>query len=286
MFESGLPLHEELERSLAYAMETRGKELRLRITLACCNVLRIPENMGLLAAEAIEKFHLASLIFDDMPCMDDASMRRGHACLHTVYGEEISTLTALGLIHESYMNLWEFSLLSGRAYAPGILRLVNDCLGCKGIINGQMWDLKPRGMEHNPEAVRQIARLKTGSLLRLCLLLPALAKGENADALAALEIVASRWAEAYQGVDDLVDTGDLESVEGKDKEQDVAKGRPNLGFSLGSESAIECVRGLLDESLEAITALEEQRSGWRVLREIQAEIVSKLEAKTGCQLAA
>jgi len=205
-------------------------------------------------AVAAEYFHSASLIFDDMPSMDDAMERRGRPCPHLVHGEAAATLGALALITRAYALLWEAigdRSSSGRAAAA----LVSECLGIAGILDGQARDVHFHREGASPEVVAEVAVAKTVPLIRLAMVLPAVVAGEDAETLDRLERLAAAWGLAYQILDDFKDRlfGSAES--GKTTGRDAGLGRPNLPDLAGPRPALARLRRLLVESRGLLQAL-------------------------------
>jgi geranylgeranyl pyrophosphate synthase len=151
-------------------------------------------------ATAVEYFHTASLLLDDLPCMDSALERRGKPCTYIRFGEATAVLAAQAFIARAYdMLMWELCELpiSRQVMAR---RCIRDCVGVGGILNGQSKDL------HSSRASKsEIAAGKTGSLFRLALVLPALMGDATPDQIQQLEAQAARWGLCYQALDDLRD---------------------------------------------------------------------------------
>ncbi|HKH44497.1 MAG TPA: polyprenyl synthetase family protein [Thermoanaerobaculia bacterium] len=215
----------------------------------------LPAERALKLAVAAEYFHSASLIFDDMPSMDDATERRGRPCPHLVHGEAAATLGALALITRAYALLWE-AIGDG----PGTRRaaaaaLVGECLGIAGILDGQARDVHFRREGASPEGVAEVAVAKTVPLIRLAMVLPAMVAGEDAETLDRLERLAAAWGLAYQILDDFKDRlfGSAES--GKTAGRDAGLGRPNLPDLAGPRPALARLRRLLVEARGLIDAL-------------------------------
>ncbi|HSK76171.1 MAG TPA: polyprenyl synthetase family protein [Thermoanaerobaculia bacterium] len=206
-------------------------------------------------AVAVEYFHSASLLFDDMPSMDDARERRGHPCPHVVYGEAATTLGALALITRAYALLWEAIGEGPGSRRTAAAALVSECLGLGGILDGQARDVHFRRDGASPEAVAEVAVAKTVPLIRLALVLPALVAGEGAETLGRLERLAASWGLAYQILDDFKDglMGDEEA--GKTTGRDAGLGRPNLPALTGPRRALARLRHLLAQSRAIVDKL-------------------------------
>ncbi len=220
-------------------------------------------------AVAIEYFHTASLIFDDMPNMDDAQERRGHSCPHLVHGEAAATLGALALINQGYALLWQAigTLPADRSTAAA--SLVSSCLGASGILNGQARDLHFDAAEHSAEEVLKVAEGKTVTLIRLTLSLPAIVAGVSSTGLARLDRLASVWGLAYQILDDFKDCLMSRAETGKSAGKDQQLGRPNFPGISGPEKAMDKLSALLAEGREVLALLCADGDRWSRLGHVQ-----------------
>jgi geranylgeranyl pyrophosphate synthase len=148
-----------------------------------------------------------------------------------VHGEAAALLAALAFVHRGYARLW-----SALAEAPGpfrrrAARLVDECLGLDGILDGQARDVHFDARRASAAEVVSIAEGKTVTLLRLALVLPALVAGSTPRWLARLERLARAWGLAYQILDDL--------AEPAADADDARRGRPNLALVAGETAARE-----------------------------------------------
>ncbi len=221
-------------------------------------------------AIAIEYFHTASLIFDDMPSMDDAQQRRGHPCPHLVHGEAAATLGALALINQGYALLWQAigTLPADRSRVAA--DLVSSCLGTSGILDGQARDLHFDTAERSAEEVLEVAEGKTVTLIRLTLGLPAIIAGVSRTGLTRLDRLASVWGLAYQVLDDFKDCLMSRAETGKSGCKDRQLGRPNLPGVSGPENAMDKLSALLAEGREILARLGADGDRWSRLGHVQA----------------
>jgi len=221
---------------------------------------------------AVEYFHTASLLFDDLPCMDDALERRGSVCAHLVHGEAAAILGALAFIARGYALLWD-----GIGELPEEARrraasLVAECVGIGGVLDGQARDLHFGSSARSAADVLRVARGKTVSLIRLTLLLPAMASGAAADDEERLERLARCWGLAYQILDDFKD-GLMSSAEtGKSTHRDRRMARPNLPAAVGDEEALARLVELVGDAAGIVEDLcrdATEGDRWLALRPIQ-----------------
>jgi geranylgeranyl diphosphate synthase type II len=233
MVESALEAHlpqcrrpgaKPLDDALRYAVFPGGKRLRPILSILGARIFTKDIASALPAACAVEFIHTSSLIFDDLPCMDDAALRRGLPVLHKVYGEEVAVLAGIALLNAAYG-------IFGRT--PALILEATTCIGVEGMIGGQALDLTPDGPGDDSAAARgaQLAERnrKTSAMMRLALTAGALACGVPAYEVAILGAAGQRLGEAYQIGDDLLDVRPSSSQTGKTAGQDLRHNRPSHG---------------------------------------------------------
>jgi len=190
-----------------YAVFPGGKRLRPVLTMLGADLFGGRAENVAYAASAVEFIHTSSLIFDDLPCMDNSPSRRGQVSLHEKFGQDLSVLVAIGLLNSSYRLAALDKAQPDRAL-QAVLEIV-DCVGPAGMIGGQSVDLMLAGtLECRTCAIEklgQIQNLKTTSLIRLALRLGAILSGANGRDLDNLTRFAECLGQAYQISDDIID---------------------------------------------------------------------------------
>ena len=186
----------------------------------------------------IEYLHTASLVFDDFPAMDDARTRRGAACVHVSHGESIATLAALALINRGYALLWQGIHRAHPARRAQAAQWVDARLGIDGVIGGQAHDLSGWRADQDAAEVSEVAARKTGDLLRLTVVLPAILGRATPREIQQLDRLALLRGLAYQAADDLKDVLVPASATGKTGGRDAVLGRPNLVAAEGLQAAV------------------------------------------------
>ncbi|MDQ3133982.1 MAG: polyprenyl synthetase family protein [Acidobacteriota bacterium] len=182
-----------------------GKRLRPVLTLLGAELIGGTTAAALPAAAAVEFVHSSSLIFDDLPCMDNAQKRRGQLALHRRHGEALAVLVALGLLNKTYALVFEGQGSNSRRALEAHAELV-ECVGTSGMVTGQTVDLSGDGDGvERPANVESIRNLKTSALIRLALRLGAILADANPSQLAVLSTFSRLIGEAYQLSDDLLD---------------------------------------------------------------------------------
>ena len=279
-FQRRMPLPGELEPTLAsaldYLLDHPGSLVRPRIVYRLAQVYHFDQESAADLAIALEYFHTASLVFDDLPCMDNASMRRGAPCLHVAHGEPVAILSALALINRAYALAWRAISPCPRPYHERAQNYLEQHLGVHGLLNGQSLDLNYSQLPHTLDSTERVAKGKTVSLISLTLVLPAIAGGASARELQLLNRISNCWGLGYQIVDDLKDVLESSVSNGKTAARDSYLDRPNTALAIGVSAAVERLLRLLvagDRSLESLLRL---RPSLAFLRDFRGTLKDEL----------
>ncbi len=248
-FRTELPIPPNTESHLAAALagtlERTGNFIRAQLAYGMATAYGVEDSSAMKLAIALEYFHTASLLFDDLPSMDDATHRRGAMCVHHLYGEGPAVLAALGLINRAYALLWKAIASCPRADEARALTYVEKHLGIGGLLNGQSLDLHYSELPDSERSPQRVAMGKTVSLIRLSLVLPAIVGGANSRVIRLLDRLAILWGLAYQALDDLKDVLHDPARAGKTTARDTALDRPNLALSFGRAAAMQRLEKLV-----------------------------------------
>ena len=264
------PAPPKLAAALNYSVFPGGARVRpqlaLSVAIACGDDNPKLSNAS---AIAIELIHCASLVHDDLPCFDDANLRRGKPSVHKAFDEPIAVLSGDALI----MMAFEILGLSSEA-TPERLPSLISALGRSGgvpfgICSGQGWESEP---EINLSAYHQ---LKTGSLFVAATQMGAISAGEEADQWSEL---GARIGEAFQVADDVRDALKVSDEIGKPTGQDIAKNRPNAVVELGVEGAIEKLQDILSGAISSIPSCPGKAALCEIVRK-QAAILTPINYK-------
>lgn len=242
---------ERFNQALHYAMFPGGKRMRPMLTLIGAKLTGADTQTALPAACATEFLHTSSLIFDDLPAMDDADLRRGRPAVHIVYGESMATLAALALFNQSYALLARSACHNPKLIQP-LLAEAAECIGADGMIGGQAIDLALKAASVGQEALTN-RNLKTTALMRLTMTAGAASCGATESDVAALARYGESLGAAYQVCDDLLDELGESALIGKPARQDERHLRPSFVAQLGVEGAYNLAMSLAEESKSSIT---------------------------------
>ncbi|WP_168189930.1 polyprenyl synthetase family protein [Brevundimonas sp. SGAir0440] len=213
------PAHDGLLSTAAReALLGQGKRVRpVLAMLAAAHVGGEPED-ALDYACALEMVHVASLVLDDLPCMDDASLRRGQPTLHRRHGEDTAVLAAVALLNQATRLVLQTPAPAETRLAA--LDLLTQAIGFDGLSEGQMRDLRDDARDRDETALRQINDLKTGALFVATVRGGGLLGGGDAQDLARLSVFGEAIGFAFQLCDDLLDVCSTVDAVGKDVGQD------------------------------------------------------------------
>lgn len=211
-----------LHQAMRYSVLKGGKRIRPAVTLAVAEMLGGDTEYVMGPAATLEMVHAASLILDDLPCMDDASRRRGLPTVHLVFGEDQAVLAGVALLNLAYQHfsVWAAQGLPGMA--QGLVELTS-AVGTCGVIGGQSADLSTHAKSASFERLEYIHSHKTGALFIAGARLGALLSAADAPALVAVERYAKNLGLAYQIVDDILDVTSSPEQTGKTVGRDEAK---------------------------------------------------------------
>ena len=254
--------------AMRYSLDAGGKRLRPILTLAAAETVAGSAaghaiDLALPAACAVELIHTYSLIHDDLPAMDDDSLRRGQPTNHVVYGEGMAILAGDGLLTEA------FALLATEPRDPGLaarkiraIQTIAVAAGASGMVGGQAIDLLAVGSSTFDEySLRDMHARKTGALIRAAAVAGAIMGGGSDEAVAAVEDYGRHLGLAFQIVDDILDVeGDATDL-GKTAGKDAKSGKPTYPSTYGLGESRRLAAQRHDDALAALgsAGLQESR---------------------------
>jgi len=255
--------------AMRYSVFAGGKRLRPTLTLAAADAVarsslrRDIAALAMPAACAIEMIHTYSLIHDDLPAMDNDSLRRGRPTLHVVYGDGIAVLAGDGLQTEA------FSLLARepRSDDPAlvarklqVIRVIAEAAGPAGMVGGQAIDLQAvggarGGIALDADGLRTMHARKTGAMIRAAAVAGAIMAGADEGLVATVDRYGAEIGLAFQIVDDILDVEGSDQQLGKTAGKDAADAKPTYtalyGVERSRQLADECASRAQDVLVEA-----------------------------------
>ncbi|MCX6992176.1 MAG: polyprenyl synthetase family protein [Kiritimatiellaeota bacterium] len=258
-----------LHKAMRYSVFSGGKRLRPVLCLAAAEAslqanLPAPERLrqagdtALTAALAIEILHTYTLIHDDLPSMDDDTLRRGQPTLHIVAGEANAILAGDALLTLAFE--WLAELHAPPPYPPNQLSLeLAHAAGSRGVVGGQAEDLAAEGRAADPDTVDYIHRHKTAALLRAAVRMGGITAGAGDSALAALTAYGDAIGLAFQIVDDILNETSTAATLGKAAGSDRQHGKMTYVAVHGLATARERARQLTEDAMTALLPLSGNR---------------------------
>lgn len=244
-----------LREAMAYSLLAGGKRLRPILCLATAERSGVSPDKALPMAIAMEFIHTASLIHDDLPCMDDDELRRGSPTNHKVFGEGLALLAGDALL------IWAFGYALSHLQENGVppervLRAVNilaEASGPAGICGGQVLDTDCESQLDERDFVYQISYYKTAVLIRAAVVSGAMLGDIPDSMLRCYYDYGTHLGIAFQIVDDVLDVTATREELGKTPNKDEAQNKRTFVSAYGLE---EAKRLALEESEKAARALE------------------------------
>jgi geranylgeranyl diphosphate synthase type II len=262
--------------AMRYSVFAGGKRLRPVLALAAAEAvaqvrgesIATARDLAMPAACALELIHTYSLVHDDLPAMDNDTMRRGRPTSHVVFGEGLAILAGDALLTEAFAVLSRLGSDSGKGpdSSPAMewgqtparrlrtIAVIAHAAGACGMVGGQAIDLEAAGTGSSFDAagLRTMHARKTGALIRASASAGAIMAGAVDTQLAAIREYASELGLAFQIVDDVLDVEGASADLGKTAGKDAAAGKPTYPALYGLEDS----KRLAAESIDrAITAL-------------------------------
>ena len=272
---------------LDQSIDNPGKLIRARLVLAAALTHGMDEDRALQLACAVEFYHIASLLLDDLPCMDDAETRRGLPCVHRVHGEAPTILASLALINRAYALVGFALVEQPMAVRLAAMACLDACLGVPGLVGGQARDLAFAESDRSAREIGRIAAAKTGALFWLAVYFPALIAQPDAEEGRLLKALCLYWGLGFQALDDLGDAGVAGAADslGKTAGRDEALTRPNLVHVLGVDATARRVRRLLAQAERTLDALAVRRPSWRYLSTFHRDFFAANAGRIACRVA-
>jgi farnesyl diphosphate synthase len=230
-----------------------GKRLRPLLTLGASRLFAIDRQRALRVGCAIEAIHVYSLIHDDLPCMDDADLRRGKETVHKAFGEAAAVLAGDSLhalafeiladpaTHEDPWVRSDLVLELARAAGPG------------GMAGGQMMDLAAEGQKLDLPAITRLQQLKTGALIEYAVEAACIMVKMAPEARTPYRGYARNIGLAFQIADDLIDHSGSEAAAGKPTGRDASAGKATFVSLLGEDRARQQAGFLVSQAIEHLS---------------------------------
>lgn len=249
-----LEMHDDPEarlmEAMRYAALDGGKRIRPFLAIACSELFNVKPDRALRVAAAIEMVHCYSLVHDDLPAMDDDSLRRGQPTCHVRFDEATAILAGDALLTKAFEILATDETHPDPHVRAELVLALARAAGPEGMVGGQMLDLIAETEELNMPEITRLQRMKTGMLIAVSCESGAILGKATDGARHALHAYAHDLGLAFQIADDLLDVEGDEKTVGKRTGKDADAGKATFVSLLGVERARAQARLLVDQARE------------------------------------
>jgi geranylgeranyl diphosphate synthase type II len=244
-----------LPDAMLYTLTTPGKRIRPIMVMLTAESLGFSDKKKLLPfASSIELIHSYSLIHDDLPSMDNDTLRRGKPTSHIVFGEASAILAGDALLAEA------FAMLSDKNYCGwlepektlSIIREIAYASGAGGLVEGQFHDVNSFGKSLNPKQIEYINEKKTASLISAACAVGAILSGKDESVVSEFKRFGLNLGLAFQAVDDILGALGNEDIIGKTAGIDKINQKSTVVEQLGIEKTKELIKEYNGTALSAI----------------------------------
>jgi farnesyl diphosphate synthase len=260
-----------LYEAMRHAAIGGGKRLRPLLTIAASRLFAIDPDRALRVGCAIEAIHVYSLIHDDLPCMDDADLRRGKPTLHKAFGEAEAVLAGDSL-HALAFEILAHPATHDDPWVRSDLTLeLARAVGPAGMAGGQVMDLASEGRQLDLPAITRLQQLKTGALIEYGIEAVCIMAKLQGDSRTPYRGYARNIGLAFQIADDLIDHSGNEAAAGKRTGQDARAGKATFVSLLGDERARQQAAVLVSQAIEHLSSHGEEADLLRAIARFAIE---------------
>jgi farnesyl diphosphate synthase len=244
---------ERLYEAMRHAATGGGKRLRPLLTIAASRLFAIDRDRALRVGCAIEAIHVYSLIHDDLPCMDDADLRRGKMTAHKAFGEAAAVLAGDSLHAMAFEILAQPATHEDPRVRSNLVLELARAAGPAGMAGGQMMDLAAEGQPLDLPAITRLQQLKTGALIEYAVEAACIMVKLPAEARTPYRGYARNIGLAFQIADDLIDLGGDDAAAGKPTGKDASAGKATFVSLLGEQRARQQADLLVSQAIEHLS---------------------------------
>ena len=235
----------ELIVPMKYGLFSGGKKVRSKILIDAGSIFKIDYKTLIMIGSAIECIHAYSLIHDDLPCMDNDTIRRGKQSTHIKFGESTAVLAGNSLLTMAFEILTHKDLKTSQAVKVDLVNKLSESAGHLGIAGGQYLDLNYEHKKVSKKRVLEMEIKKTGKLFSFCCAVPLILKKRSKSEIKKFENLGSDIGLLFQVADDLIDHKGSLLTAGKKTGKDKKKGKATLISLLGHKNTIKYANKLI-----------------------------------------
>jgi len=231
--------HSQLIAPMKYGILFGGKKIRSTVILNTSRIFNLKKKDIINICGSVECIHSYSLIHDDLPCMDNDSLRRGKPASHIKFGESTAILSGNSLLTLAFEMIAEknYSIKPNKKIM--LLKKLAECSGHAGIAGGQFLDLSYEKRKTSGLKIIEMQKKKTGKLFEFCCLAPAIIAGANKKTKKDMCSIGEELGLLFQITDDLLDIKGNKKNVGKQVKKDKRKGKSTIVDLLGYNKTLE-----------------------------------------------
>ncbi|RPH51818.1 MAG: polyprenyl synthetase family protein [Desulfobacteraceae bacterium] len=254
-----------LIEAMSYSLLSGGKRIRPVLCIAASEAVSNKKNDVLLVACALEMIHTYSLIHDDLPAMDNDTLRRGKPTCHVAFSEAAAILAGDALLTLAFQILSSAQINNNAAKWLNVINLISKAAGYKGMIEGQVRDMVS---ENNPISLKELEymhSLKTGALISVSVESGAILGNGTFEQIEHLKTYAKNIGLAFQITDDILNvTGDPAET-GKATGSDESRNKNTYPALLGIAESENHAKKLIKDALHAIETFDNKSDPLRAI---------------------
>ena len=262
---------ERLFEAMRHAAIGGGKRLRPLLTIAASKLFAISRERAMRVGCAIEAIHVYSLIHDDLPCMDDADLRRGKSSVHKAFGEAVAVLAGDSLHALSFEILAHPATHDDPFVRCELVLALAQAAGPNGMAGGQMMDLIAEGEQLDLPAITRLQQLKTGALIEYAVEAACILMKLPQEARTPYRGYARNIGLAFQIADDLIDHSGDAAAAGKPTRKDANAGKATFVSLTGEERARQQASFLVNQAVEHLSGHGEEADLLRAIARFAIE---------------
>ncbi len=252
---------------MLYTLSAGGKRIRPILAIAAAQATHAQVSEVLTSACAIEMIHTYSLIHDDLPAMDNDTLRRGKPTAHIQYDEATAILTGDALLTLAFEILasTENSTKINLARHLKIMQVLAKAAGNQGMIQGQMQDMCAEGNQLNLDELMTMHALKTGALIEASVVVGALFGNHDQEKMASLRSYARHIGLAFQVIDDMLNISGDPAKLGKAVGTDTVRGKNTFPGLMGMAKTAAFAENLVQSALKALALFDNKADPLRAI---------------------
>ncbi len=235
----------ELIEPMQYGLFSGGKKIRSKVLIDVGSLFNIKYKSLIIIGAAVECIHAYSLIHDDLPCMDNDTIRRGKPSTHVKFGESTAVLAGNSLLTMAFEILSHNDLNISEKIKISLINKISEGSGHLGVAGGQYLDLSYEHKKVSKKKIIEMEIKKTGRLFSFCCIAPLIIKKKNKKEISKFKNIGADIGLLFQVADDLIDHRGNLFIAGKKTGKDKKKGKATLISLLGQKNTVKYADNLI-----------------------------------------